>query len=83
MKATEFLKSNDFITAVNVALKNGKISIALLHRNMSIGYGTACVFIRAMNELGIIEPTDDINQHRVVIDSEKWLEILKNNDIDI
>lgn len=73
-KPTEIDYPNDpqFLDAVEVAISTRKISISLIQRKLSIGYGKAAKFIDVMEEMGIVTEANGYRPREVIISAEEW-----------
>ena len=69
----EFMQDKQFIKAVEIALKEQKVSTSQIQRKLGIGYGKAATFIDVMEEMGIISEFDDSSSTRkILITAEEW-----------
>ena len=65
-----------FLDAVEVTLRQGKVSTSLLQRKLSIGFGRAASYIDAMEALGVISEKDGQKPREVLVTREEWENIL-------
>ena len=72
------LSDGDFLQAVEIAFKSGKISTSLIQRNLIVGYSKAIRYLEMMEELGIIGPKDGQKPRTVIISKEEWIKKIKN-----
>lgn len=63
-------KDEKFDEAVQVAIKEGKISTSMLQRKLSIGYSRATKIIAAMEEAGVVGPSDGKSPRQVLVGRE-------------
>ncbi len=71
-----------FLDAVELAVKSGKISTSLIQRKISIGYGKAAKFIDIMEEQGIVSEPNGQRPRDVLITKDEWHEILSRRSLD-
>ena len=71
------LSNQQFLDAVELAIRAQKISTSLLQRKLSIGYGKAAKMIDAMEELGIISEPMGQKPRDVLMSMDEWHEILE------
>ena len=71
-----------FLEAVEIAIRAGKISTAFLQRKQKIGYGKAARFIDLMEEQGIVSGPNAQKARDVLISSDEWHEILSRRSLD-
>lgn len=69
-----------FIEALNVAVKNGKISTSLLQRKLSIGYSKAAKYIDYMEEIGFVSESCGSKPRDVLATEEQLREFLKEHE---
>ena len=74
-----YLKDGQFIDAVEIAIKQGKISTSLLQRKLAIGYGKAVKFIDAMEALKLISEPNGQKPREVLVTEHEWRRLLENN----
>ena len=75
-----YLNDAQFLSAVEIAVDEGKISTAILQRKLSIGYGKAAKFIDVMEELGFVGAFSGQKPRQVFLTSEEYEEIKKRAD---
>ena len=63
-------KDEKFDEAVQVAIEEGKISTSMLQRKLSIGYSRATKIIAAMEEAGVVGPSDGKSPRQVLVGRE-------------
>lgn len=63
-------KDARFDEAVQVAIEAGKISTSMLQKKLSIGYSRATKIINAMEEAGIVGPSDGKSPRKVLVGRE-------------
>ena len=69
----DLMRDKQFIQAVEIALKEQKLSTSLIQRKLGIGYGKAAAFIDAMEEMKIISEFDSSSSTRkALITEEQW-----------
>ena len=79
---SSFFGDEKFLDAVELAIKNGKISTSLLQRKLYIGYGKAAKYIDVMEELGVISEHCGQKPRDVLISLDEWHDILSRNGND-
>ena len=67
------IEDEKFLLAVEVAVKNAKISTSLLQRKLNIGYGRAAYMIDAMEALGLITAPNEMRPRKVLPEAEEFL----------
>jgi len=72
----------EFLAAVDVAIKSGKISTSLLQRKIKIGFSKAARFVDLMEELGVVSGPNAQKARDVLISSDEWHEMLARREID-
>ena len=72
----DYMKDPLFLSAVEIALSEGKISTSLIQRKLSIGYGKAARFIDAMEDMGVVSEFSGTKPREVLITKEQWKEKL-------
>ena len=70
------LSNQQFLDAVELAIRSQKVSTSLLQRKLSIGYGKAAKMIDAMEELGIISEPKGQKPRDVLMSMDEWHEAL-------
>ena len=76
-----YLKDKQFIDAVDVAIKSGKISTSFIQRKISVGYGKAAKFIDVMEDLGIISAPCGLKPRDVLFTEDEWEEMIDRSTI--
>jgi len=71
-----------FLDAVDLAVKSGKISTSLIQRKLSIGYGKAAKFIDIMEEQGIVSEPNGQRPRDVLMTKDEWHELLSRRSLD-
>lgn len=71
-----YLNDQKFLDAVDIAVTKGKISISLLQRKLSIGYGKAAKYIDIMEDMGIISEMNGQKARDVLVTKDEWHEML-------
>ncbi len=67
--------------AIDVAVESGQISTSLLQRRLRVGYGRAARIIDAMEERGIVGPSDGNKPREVKLSRTHWQEMkLRRSD---
>ena len=69
-----YLNDKQFLEAVELATKQGKISTSLLQRKLGIGYGKAAKFIDQMHEMGIVSAPDGQKPREVLMTRSEYYE---------
>ncbi len=77
-----YLNDKQFLEAVDLAVKQGKISTSLIQRKLSIGYGKAAKFIDIMEELGIVSEPNGQKPRDVLVSRDEWREMLSRRSLD-
>ena len=67
-----------FIAAVEVVIKEGKVSTSLIQRKLGIGYGKAAMYIDMMENLGIVGEANGQNPREVIMTEEEWQKKLES-----
>ena len=67
------IEDEKFLLAIEVAVKNAKISTSLLQRKLNIGYGRAAYMIDAMEALGLISAPNEMRPRKVLPEAEEYL----------
>ena len=75
-----YFSDKQFLDAVELAIRSGKISTSLLQRKLSIGYGKAAKYIDAMEDIGIISGPNGQKPRDVLITLDEWHEKLARID---
>ena len=76
------LNDQQFLDAVDLAVKSGKISTSLIQRKISIGYGKAAKFIDIMEDMGIVSEPNGQKPRDVLITKDEWYEMLSRRSLD-
>lgn len=63
-------KDEKFDEAVQVAIEAGKVSTSMLQKKLSIGYSRATKIINAMEEAGVVGPSDGKSPRQVLVGKE-------------
>ena len=69
-----------FLDAVEVAIRSGKVSTSLLQRKLQIGFGKAARFIDGMEEIGIVSEPNGQKPRDVLVTMDEWREKLSRVD---
>ncbi|MBQ4071421.1 MAG: hypothetical protein IJD51_03280 [Clostridia bacterium] len=77
-----FLKDKQFLEAVDLAIKSGKVSTSLIQRRISVGYSKAAKFIDIMEELGIVSEPNGQKPREVLVTKQEWAEMIARRDVD-
>ncbi len=77
-----YYSDQQFLDAVELAIRSGKISTSLLQRKCSIGFGKAARYIDAMEEIGIVSEPNGQKPRDVLITMDEWREKLSRVDFD-
>ena len=65
-----------FLDAVNLAIRSKKISTSLLQRKLSIGYSKAAKYIDQMEDIGVVSEPNGQKPRDVLITMDEWNEKL-------
>ena len=76
------LNDQQFLDAVELAVKSGKISTSLIQRKISIGYGKAAKFIDYMEDMGIVSEPNGQKPRDVLVTKDEWYEMLSRRSLD-
>jgi S-DNA-T family DNA segregation ATPase FtsK/SpoIIIE len=76
-----YYNDQQFLDAVELAIRSGKISTSLLQRKLSIGYGKAAKYIDAMEEIGVVSEPNGQKPRDVLITLDEWHEKLTRVEI--
>ena len=76
-----YYNDQKFLDAVELAIRQGKISTSLLQRKMSIGYGKAAKYIDAMEEIGVVSEPNGQKPRDVLITMDQWYDKLSRVDL--
>lgn len=77
-----YLNDKQFLEAVDLAVKQGKISTSLLQRKIGVGYGKAAKFIDIMEEQGIVSEPNGQKPRDVLVTRDEWREMLARRSLD-
>ena len=77
-----YLNDKQFLEAVELATRQGKISTSLIQRKISIGYGKAAKFIDIMEEMGLVSEPNGQKPRDVLISRDEWHEMLSRRSLD-
>ncbi len=81
-EGASYLSDKQFLEAVDLAIKSGKISTSLIQRKISIGYGKAAKFIDIMEDLGIVSEPNGQKPRDVLVTRDEWHEMLSRRSLD-
>ena len=76
------LNDQQFLDAVELAVKSGKISTSLIQRKISVGYGKAAKFIDIMEDMGIVSEPNGQKPRDVLVTKDEWHEMLSRRSLD-
>ena len=76
------LNDQQFLDAVELAVKSGKISTSLIQRKISIGYGKAAKYIDIMEDMGIVSEPNGQKPRDVLVSKDEWHEMLSRRSLD-
>ena len=76
------LNDQQFLDAVDLAIKSGKISTSLIQRRIGVGYGKAAKFIDYMEDFGIVSEPNGQKPRDILIDRDAWHEMLARRAMD-
>ena len=71
-----------FLEAVDLAIKQGKIATSLIQRKIGVGYGKAAKFIDYMEDQGFVSEPNGQKPREVLITKDEWHEILSRRSLD-
>ena len=77
-----YLEDTQFLDAVDVAIKQGKISTSFIQRKLTIGYGKAAKFIDVMEEMGVISEFNGQKPRDVLLTRDEWADFLEKRKKD-
>ena len=77
-----YLNDQQFLDAVDIAIRSNKISTSLLQRKIKIGYGKAAKYIDTMEEMGIVSEPNGQRPRDVLITRDEWHEMLARRSLD-
>ena len=75
-----FYSDQQFLDAVELAIRSGKVSTSLLQRKLQIGFGKAARFIDAMEDIGVVSEPNGQKPRDVLITMDEWREKLSRVD---
>ena len=78
---TGLYRDQQFLDAVELAIRSGKVSTSLLQRKLQIGFGKAARFIDGMESIGIVSEPNGQKPRDVLISMDEWREKLSRVDI--
>ena len=81
-EGASYLNDKQFLEAVDLAIKSGKISTSLIQRKISIGYGKAAKFIDIMEDLGLVSEPNGQKPRDVLVTRDEWHEMLSRRSLD-
>ena len=76
-----YYSDQQFLDAVELAIRSKKVSTSLLQRKLSIGYGKAAKYIDAMQEIGIVSEPNGQKPRDVLLSMDEWREKLSRVDL--
>ena len=77
-----YYSDQQFLDAVELAIRSKKVSTSLLQRKLSIGYGKAAKYIDAMEEIGIVSEPNGLKPRDVLLTMDEWHEKLSRVNYD-
>ena len=77
-----YLNDKQFLEAVDLAIKQGKISTSLIQRKISVGYGKAAKFIDIMEEMGLVSEPNGSKPRDILVTRDEWHEMLSRRSLD-
>ncbi len=77
-----YYNDRQFLDAVDVAIKMGKISVSGLQRKLSIGFQKAGRYVDMMEDLGIVGEANGSKPRDVLITRDEWHERLARTNFD-
>ena len=77
-----YYNDQQFLDAVELAIRSGKVSTSLLQRRLSIGYGKAAKYIDGMEELGVVSAPNGNKPRDVLLSLDEWFEKLSRVSLD-
>ena len=81
-EGASYLSDKQFLEAVDLAIKSGKISTSLIQRKISIGYGKAATLTDTMTDLGLVCEQKRQEQRDVLVTRDEWHEMLSRRSLD-
>ena len=79
---TGIFNDPQFLEAVDLAVKQGKIATSLIQRKIGVGYGKAAKFIDYMEDQGFVSEPNGQKPREVLITKDEWHEILARRSLD-
>lgn len=76
------LSNQQFLDAVEVAIRSNKVSTSLLQRKINVGFSKAAKFIDYMEEFGIVSEPNGQKPRDVLITKDEWHEMLARRSLD-
>lgn len=76
-----YYSDQQFLDAVELAIRSGKVSTSLLQRKLQIGFGKAARFIDGMEEIGIVSEPNGQKPRDVLVTMDEWREKLSRVDL--
>ena len=80
--ACGYYNDQQFLDAVELAIRSGKVSTSLLQRRLSIGYGKAAKYIDGMQELGVVSEPNGNKPREILMSLDEWFEKLSRVSLD-
>ena len=77
-----YFNDPQFLEAVDLAIKQGKIATSLIQRKIGVGYGRAAKFIDIMESQGIVSEPNGQKPRDVLMTRDEWNEILSRRSLD-
>ena len=77
-----YLNDKQFLEAVELAIRHGKISTSLIQRKISVGYGKAAKFIDIMEDLGVVSEPNGSKPRDILVTKNEWEEMLARRSLD-
>ena len=77
-----YLNDKQFLDAVDLAIRQGKISTSLIQRKLSIGYGKAAKFIDIMEDMSLVSEPNGQKPRDVLVSRDEWQEMLSRRSLD-
>ena len=76
-----YYSDQQFLDAVELAIRSKKVSTSLLQRKLSIGYGKAAKYIDTMEDIGIVSEPNGQKPRDVLLTMDEWHEKLSRVDL--
>ncbi len=67
-----YYSDQQFLDAVDLAIRSGKVSTSLLQRKLSIGYGKAAKYIDAMEDIGVVSEANGMKPRSILLTMDEW-----------